>query len=217
MMITQMLRAGAWPAVVGLSGVALVVGGSGVAFPTAGTALLAIAFTLLAAAAAFVLDEPAGQVVDVTPTGPARRTGIRALALLAPAAAGGVLTLAAELRGLALPGPATGLALVGNVVLGFTVACLVRTHTGEPGAASSAIVTLILMAPLMVPFVARRVSTFPASQGSALSSNTVWWTVLALCVPAVAVSVDGRLLERLGLRRQEYVLTATRFRWGSRT
>jgi len=204
MMITQMLRAGAWPAVLGLSGVALVVGGCGVAFPTAGTALLTIAFTLLAAAAAFVLDEPASQVVDVTPTGPARRTGIRALALFAPAAAGGVLTSAAELRGLEPPWTATGLALVGNVVLGFTVACLVRTRTGEPGAASSTVVTLILMAPLLVPFVARRVSTFPASQGSGLSSNTVWWTVLALCVPAVAVSVEGRLLGHLGARRQAY-------------
>jgi hypothetical protein len=217
MMITQMLRAGAWPAVLGLSGVALVVGGCGVAFPTAGTALLAIAFTLLAAAAAFVLDEPASQVVDVTPTGPARRTGIRALALLAPAAAGGVLTLAAELRGLALPWTATGLALVGNVVLGFTVACLVRTRTGEPGAASSVVVALILMAPTFLPFVARRVSTFPAFQGSGLSSNTVWWTVLALCAPAVVVVVDGRLLGRLGARRQEYVLTSIRFWPGSRT
>jgi hypothetical protein len=179
-----------------------VVGGCGVAFPAAGTGLLTIAFTLLAAAAAFVLDEPASQVVDVTPTGPARRTGIRALALFAPAAAGGVLTLAAELRGLALPWTATGLALVGNVVLGFTVACLVRTRTGEPGPASSTVVALILMAPLLVPFVARRVSTFPASQGGGLSSNTVWWTVLALCLPAVAVSVEGRFLGHLGARRQ---------------
>ena len=193
MIVMPMLRAGAWPAVLGLSGVALVVGGSGVAFPTAGTALLTIAFTLLAAAAAFVLDEPASQVVDVTPTGPARRTGIRALALLAPAAAGGVLTSAAELRGLTLPWAAIGLALVGNVVLGFTVACLVRTRTGEPGAASSAAVALILMAPLLLPFVARRVSTFPASQGSGLSSNTLWWTVLAGCVVAVAGSLTGRL------------------------
>ena len=59
----------------GLSGVAVVVGGCGVAFPAAATVLLTIAFTLLAAAAAFTLDEPASQVVDVTPTGPVRRTG----------------------------------------------------------------------------------------------------------------------------------------------
>ena len=130
-----MLRAGAWPAVAGVSGVAVVVGGCGVAFPAAATVLLPIAFTLLAAAAAFALDEPASLVVDVTPTGPVRRTGIRALALLAPLAAGAVLMLAGAQRGLALPWAATGLALAGNVMLGFAVACVARTRTGEPGAA----------------------------------------------------------------------------------
>jgi hypothetical protein len=146
----------------------------------------------LAAAAAFTLDEPASQVVDVTPTGPLRRTGIRALALLAPVAAGTVLILAGAQRGLALPWAATALALGGNVVLGFTVACLARTRTGEPGAAAA--VALILMAPSLVPAVARRVSTLPTSGGAGLSSNTVWWTVLALCITAFAVSVNGQLL-----------------------
>ena len=86
-------------------------GGCGAAFPAAATVLLPICFTLLAAAAAFALDEPASLVVDVTPTGPVRRTGIRALALLAPLAAGAVLMLAGGQRGLALPWAATGLAL----------------------------------------------------------------------------------------------------------
>jgi hypothetical protein len=188
-MITTSLRAGAWPAVLGVSGLAVVVGVFGVAFPAATTVMFTIAFTLLAVAAAFALDEPASQVVDVTPTGPARRTGIRALALLAPVAAGGALILAGWQRGLALPWAATGLALGGNVVLGFTVACLARTRTGEPGAAASAAVALILMAPSLLPPVARRVSTFPTSGGDGLSSNTVWWTVLALCIATVTVSV----------------------------
>jgi hypothetical protein len=189
MMITTSLRAGAWPAVLGVSGLAVVVGVFGVAFPAATTVMFTIAFTLLAAAAAFALDEPASLVVDVTPTGPARRTGIRALALLAPISAGAVLILAGWQRGLALPWAATGLALGGNVVLGFTVACLARTRTGEPGAAASAAVALILMAPSLLPPVARRVSTFPTSGGDGLSSNTVWWTVLALCIATVTVSV----------------------------
>ena len=195
MMVRSMLRAGAWPAVTGISGAAVVVGGCGVAFPAAATVLFPIAFTLLAAAAAFVLDEPASLVVDVTPTGPVRRTAIRSLALLAPLAAGAVLMLAGALRGLALPWPATGLALAGNVVLGFAVACVARTRTGEPGAPASAAVVLILLAPSLLPPVARRVSTFPAS-GGGLSSNTVWWTVLAVCVAAVAVSVSDRPLPR---------------------
>ena len=195
MMVRSMLRAGAWPAVVGLSGVAVVVGGCGIAFPAAATMLFPICFALLAAAAAFTLDEPASLVVDVTPTGPVRRTAIRALALLAPLAAGALVMLAAAMRGLALPWTAAGLALAGNVLLGFAAACVARTRTGEPGAATSATVVLILMAPSLLPQVARRVSTFPAS-GGGLSSNTVWWTILAVCVAAVAISIGGRSLPR---------------------
>jgi len=67
------LRAGAWPAIAGVTGVAAVVGGCGAAFPAAATMLFPICFALLAAAAAFTLDEPASLVVDVTPTGPVRR------------------------------------------------------------------------------------------------------------------------------------------------
>jgi len=195
MMVRSMLRAGAWPAVTGVSGAAVVVGGCGIAFPAAATMLFPIAFTLLAAAAAFTLDEPASLVVDVTPTGPVRRTAIRALALLAPLAAGALVMLAAAMRGLALPWTGAGLALAGNVLLGFAAACVARTRTGEPGAAASATVVLILMAPSLLPQVARRVSTFPAS-GGGLSSNTVWWTILAVCVAAVAISIGGRSLPR---------------------
>jgi hypothetical protein len=57
-MTGPVLRAGAWPAVAGVSGVAVVVGGCGAAFPAAAAALLPICFALLAAAAAFTLDEP---------------------------------------------------------------------------------------------------------------------------------------------------------------
>ena len=72
-MTGTVLRAGAWPAIVGLSGVAVVLGGCGAAFPAAASVLLPICFALLGAAATFTLDEPASLVVDVTPTGPVRR------------------------------------------------------------------------------------------------------------------------------------------------
>lgn len=190
-MIRSMLRAGAWRVVAWLSAAAVALGGCGVAFPAAATTLLPLAFVLLAATAAYALDEPASLVVDVTPTGAVRRTAIRALALLAPLAAGAVLMLAGARRGLALPWAATGLALAGNVMLGFAVACVARTRTGEPGAPASAAVVMILMTPTLLPAVARRVSTFPASGGEGWSSNTVWWTVLAVSAAAVALSVSG--------------------------
>ena len=132
----------------------------------------------------------------MTPTGPARRTAIRAVALLAPLAAGALVLLAAALRGLTLPWAAAGLALAGNVLLGFAAACVVRTRTGEPGAAAGAAVVLVLMAPGLVPQVARWVRTFPAPGAGGPSSDTVWWTVLAVCAVAIAISAGGRRLPR---------------------
>jgi hypothetical protein len=195
-MTGPVLRAGAWQAVVGVSGVAAVVGGCAAAFPAAATMLFPVCFALLAAAAAFTLDEPASLVVDVTPTGPVRRTGIRAVALLAPLAAGALVMLAAAIRGLALPWAATGLALAGNVLLGFAAACVARTRTGEPGATTGTAVVLVLVTPGLVPQVARWVRTFPAPGAGGPSSDTVWWTVLVVCAVAIAISAGGRRLPR---------------------
>jgi hypothetical protein len=205
-MAGPVLRAGAWPAVAGLSGVAVVVGGCGAAFPAAATVLFPICFALLAAAAAFTLDEPASQVVDVTPTGTVRRTTIRAMALLAPLATGTLVLLAAALRGLALPWAAASLALAGNVLLGFAAACVARTRTGEPGAAAGTAIVLVLLAPSLVPQVARWVRTFPAPGAGGPSSNPVWWAVLAGCVAAIAISVGGR-------RPRHRPASAARQRW----
>jgi RNA polymerase sigma factor (sigma-70 family) len=87
-------------------------------------------------------------------------------------------------------------ALAGNVLLGFAAACVIRTRTGEPGATADAAVVLVLMAPSLVPQIARWVRTFPASGASGQSSDHVWWTVLAVCVVAIAISVGGRSLPR---------------------
>ena len=51
MMTGPVLRAGAWQAVAGVTGAAVVVGGCGAAFPAAATVLFPICFALLAAAA----------------------------------------------------------------------------------------------------------------------------------------------------------------------
>jgi hypothetical protein len=118
------------------------------------------------------------------------------VALLAPLAAGALVMLAAALRGVALPWAAAGLALAGNVLLGFAAACVARTRTGEPGAAVGTAAVLVLMAPSLVPQVARWVRTFPASGAGGPSSNPVWWTVLAVCVVAIAISIGGRKLPR---------------------
>jgi hypothetical protein len=104
--------------------------------------------------------------------------------------------LAAALRGQALPWAAIGLALAGNILLGFAVACLLRARTGEPGAVAGTAVVLVLMTPTLVPPVARWVRTFPAPGASGPSSDTVWWIVLTVCVMTIVISVGGRRLPR---------------------
>jgi len=124
------LRAVAWPVVGGISVVAATAGACGVAWRGGAQALLPISFALLAAAAAFLLDEPASAIVDVTPTGPGRRTAVQALALLVPLGVGAGLVLAFALRETRPSWPDVGLALAGNVLLGFAIACVARRRTG---------------------------------------------------------------------------------------
>lgn len=192
-MVAIVLRVVAWPAVCGITALAAVVGACGVAWPGGGPALLAISFALLAAAAAFVLDEPASPVVDVTPTGPGTRTAIRSLALLVPLCTGLGLMLSGALRAMALPWPAVGLALAGNVLLGFAIACVARRRTGEPGARASSAAVAVLIVPGLLPPLAGRIHTFPATALHAygLSSDTCWWLVGCACVAAIAASVAG--------------------------
>jgi hypothetical protein len=101
-----------------------------------------------------------------------------------------------------LPWASTVLALAGNVLLGFTVACVGRTRTGEPGAAASAAVVVALILPGLVPPVSRWVSLFPSRDRAGLSCDALWCAVLAACVVAIAASVSQRRLPRrlLGLR-----------------
>jgi hypothetical protein len=50
---------------------------------------------------------------------------------------------------------AIGLALAGNVLLGFAIACVIRRRIGEPGAWAASTVADILIAPSVFPPAAR--------------------------------------------------------------
>lgn len=187
------LQAIAWPVVGGISAVAAVTGASGVAWPGSGQALLPIAFALLAAAAAFLLDEPASLVVDVTPASPGRRAVVRALGLLVPLGVGSLLVVALALRSGRPPWPDVSLALTGNVLLGFAVACAARRRAGEPGAVAALAVVAVLTGPGLLPPVARWVHTFPAATPyrHGLSATVSWWVISGVCVATVATSLAG--------------------------
>jgi hypothetical protein len=185
------LKGVAWPVLGGLSAVAALAGAGGIAGRASGPALLPIAFALLAAAAAFLLDEPASEVVDVTPTGPAHRTAVRALALLVPLGVGAGLVLAFALRQPRPSWPAVTLTLAGNVLLGFAIACVARQRTGEPGPLAAAVVAAVLIVPGLLPPVTRWVHTFPAATPNphGLPATACWWLISGVCAVAVAASL----------------------------
>ena len=185
------LRAVAWPVVGGISAVAATAGACGVAWRGGAPALLPISFALLAAAAAFLLDEPASEVVDVTPTGPGRRTAVRALALLVPLGVGAGLVLSFARRQTRPSWPELGLALAGNVLLVFAIACVARRRTGEPGPVAASAVVGALIVPGLLPPVARWVHTFPASAPYPYGppATACWWVISGVCAAAVAASL----------------------------
>ena len=199
-MVAVVLRAVGWPAICGVTAAAAAVGACGVIFlsSSASPALLAIAFVLLAAGAAFTLDEPASSVVDVTPTGPGAQTAVRSLALLVPLCAGLGLVFGYALRAGSLSWAAIGLALAGNVLLGFAIACVIRRRTGEPGAWAASTVAFILIAPSVFPPAARRIHTFPATapHPEGLSSDSWWSLIGCACIAAIMASVAGHRLPK---------------------
>jgi hypothetical protein len=190
-MTRVVLRAVAWPVVAGISALAAALGAGGIIWPGSGPALLPIAFALLGVAAAFLLDEPASAIVDVTPTGPGRRAGVRALGLMVPLGVGMLLVVALALRAGRPSWGEVGLALAGNVLLGFAVACVARRWVGEPGAVAAGAVAALLVGPGLFPPVSRWVHTFPAAGPApgGLPVTVLWWGVGGVCVAAIAMSL----------------------------
>ena len=189
--IPVLLRGVAWSSMTGATGCAIVLGGIGVALArsSVGPTLLTGAFTLLAAAAALTLDEPASAVVDVTPTRLAQRTAARGCALSVPLAAGVAIAIAVLLRNPRLSTAALLLAGVGNVLVGFAAACLGRRRSSEPGAwAAIAVILALVVLPQLGPD-GRRVHTFPAPAGTPGLSATSWWSLaIALSLLTIAVT-----------------------------
>lgn len=176
-----LLRAVTWPAVLGLTAGAALLGAAGVALgpESIGSVTLAPAATLLAAAAAFTLDEPAAAIVDITPTSRTRRITARANALSVPLLVGIGLATAIHARDATLSTSDLAVAMIGNVLLGFAAACAARRSSAEPGILTATAITVtFVVAPLISP-IARRIQLFPASPNASVSSTT-WWTLIII-------------------------------------
>jgi hypothetical protein len=194
------MRAVPWSAVGGSTGVALIFGGVTIVVGDAGArrALLTLSFALLAAASAFILDEPADLVADVTPTPRRAQTVARAPALVVPLAVGLSLVVATGARRGDPPMIGVLVALAGNVLLGFAVASVLRRGGGEPGLrASTATVVFLVIGPSL-PSISRVMQTYPSSSpGGDQRSNVFWLVVGSASVVALQLSTSRNQL-RLG-------------------
>ncbi len=154
-----------------------------------GPTLFAAGFAVLAAAAAFVLDEPAAEAVDAGPTTMRERALARGLALGLPAGLGLLAVGGVELRAPAVP--ATGLALevLGCVVLGVTVAAVLRaTGFATPGDAAASGVALALLACARLEPFRTWVLMFPSDPDAVWGRTVLLWAgLMALCAAALWV------------------------------
>jgi hypothetical protein len=157
--------------------------------------LLRLALVPLAAAAAFVLDEPAA-AVDAVPRTLRRRTGNRAVVLGLPLVLWAAGIAAVEWRVPATP--ATGLLLEGIGVLAVTLALAALLRWGgraEPGEVTAAAVggAILTLAVFDVPSW-WPVPIFPRDAG--WPASTVLWGLLAVA-SAVVVACASREPYRL--------------------
>jgi hypothetical protein len=184
--IAVLFRAAPWPAMSGITCTSLLAGVGALLLPRPGLGpiVLTIALTLLAAASAFALDEAAAEIVDVTSLGRPRWTAARALTLIIPCGAGLAVVLAAAGRDGGWPVGGIGVAVVGNVLLGFALASVARRHVGQPGPAVASAIVLVLVSLSLLHSVTRYVAT-----GG--SSAVVSWAVVA-AVSAVVVAIAAR-------------------------
>jgi len=144
----------------------------------------------LAAAAAFVLDEPAAAAVDSAPRTLRARTVIRLIGVAIPATigAGGFMAIAARLDSSPyghgpfgeLPVGGLLLQMAGCLLLGLATAAFARRFIPDPGDLVSGVVAGGLTALVIYNPFSRWVDIFPLSPGDRWSRAVVLWTIVCL-------------------------------------
>jgi hypothetical protein len=199
-LVKAAMRAVPWPTVGGTTGIAVLLGTVAFAVgPAAARPLLMVSFALLAAAGSFTLDEPADVVTDVTPTSRRAQTMARAPALVVPLAGGLAVVAATAARSSDLPTTGVLVALVGNILLGFAVASVLRRRSGEPGLRASTVTVLFLVIGPSLPALNRVVHTFPEPSASSVDqhSNVLWAALAGLSIVALQLSTSHKGIRRL--------------------
>jgi hypothetical protein len=147
-----------------------------------------LALVALAAAAAFVLDEPAAAAVDAVPATRRRRTVARVTVVLVPFAVWAVGITALEWRNAATPVGALLVEGAGVLAVAVAAAASLRlAGRSEPGEVVSAALGAALLAVVIFDPPPRSVPPFPLGDGWA-ASTVLWASVLAVAAGVVTAS-----------------------------
>jgi len=150
---------------------------------------LRLGLVALAAAAAFVLDEPAAAAVDAAPRTRRRRTAVRAVVVVLPFSiwVGGIGAVAAKVP----VAPVGGLLVEGGGVLTVTVALssiLRMAGRSEPGEIVSALMCTSVLAALAFNPTLHLLRPFPLDGD--WTSSTVLWAALTVAGAMLVVAAS---------------------------
>jgi hypothetical protein len=180
-----------WAVVLGGSAIGAVILGCSVAFAEDDPPLqyFRLALVVLAAAAAFVLDEPAAAAVDAVPATRRARTVIRATAVAVPLAVWVCGILALEQRHTATPTGALVVEGAGVLAVAVALACILRiAGRVEPGEIAASVVGSAILGLIVFP-QPRSVPLFPTYDDWAASTSL--WGCLAVAAVILAIAASG--------------------------
>jgi hypothetical protein len=185
------LRGVNWPAVLAGSAFGAGILAGCVAFAADGPPLLYVRLALvaLAAAAAFLLDEPAAAAVDAVPATRRGRTAVRATAVTLPLAVWTAGILALELRNSVTAVGALFVEGAGVLAVAVALAAIVRlTGRAEPGEIVASVLGASMLALLIFNPWPGSVPLFPVGDGWAASSAL--WSSLAVAATVLVVAAS---------------------------
>ncbi|MEP7018548.1 MAG: hypothetical protein ABI899_11090 [Actinomycetota bacterium] len=198
------LRGINWAAVLSGSAFGAAILAGCVAYAEDGPPLLyvRIALVALAAAAAFVLDEPAAAVVDAVPVTRRSRTAVRATAVVLPLAVWTAGILALDRRNSVTTVGALLLEGAGVLTVAVALSAILRmTGRAEPGEIVASVLGASILGMLIFNPSPGSVPLFPV--GDSWAASTALWAFLAAAAVMLVMAASQDPYRHRGRRRIE--------------
>jgi hypothetical protein len=190
-----------WAAVLGGSSLGAAILASCVAFADDGPPLpqIRLALVALAAAAAFVIDEPAAGAVDAVPNTRRRRTTARTTAVALPFAVWVLGVLVLEQRSALTPAGALLVEGAGALAVAVAAAAILRlVGRAEPGEIVASVLGAAMLGVIIFNPQPHSVPIFPIDDGWAAS--TTLWTCLAVAATILVIAASRDPYRRIQMR-----------------